>query len=164
MLSAFAFVRHMSFARALALFPLAVVLHILEEWPGFPRWARQFVSPQYSDREYIVTHAFAVVLAIGAVALVCAFPTPSILFGFFAIVFGPGVFCNAWFHAGATVLSGTYCAGVVTGIMVYLPLSVLLVLLGLHEGLFTVRFLLTALALAVTVHTWEVGHNVFKRW
>ena len=48
--------------------------------------------------------------------------------------------------------------------MVYLPLSVLLVLLGLRDGLFTVRFLLPALALAATFHTLEVGHNVFKRW
>ena len=162
--SAFAVIGHISFRQALALFPVAVVFHIFEEWPGFPRWARRFASAQYSDREYIVTHTLAVIFAIGAVILVRAFPTPLILFGFFAMVLGPGVFCNAWFHACATVLSGTYCPGVVTGIFVYLPLSVLLVRLGLRDGLFTVHFLFPVLAMAATFHTLEVGHNVFKRW
>ena len=162
--SALAVIGHISFAQALALFPVAVLLHIFEEWPGFPRWARRFASARYSDREYIMTHTLAVIFAIGAVTLVRAFPTPLIVFGFFAMVFGPGVFCNAWFHASATVLSGTYCPGLVTGIVVYLPLSVLLVLLGLRDGLFTVHFLLPALAMAATFHTLEVGHNVFKRW
>ena len=48
--------------------------------------------------------------------------------------------------------------------MLYFPLSALLVVLGLREGLFTGRLVLLALAIAVTFHTVEVGHNVFKRW
>ena len=37
MQSALAFLGHMSFTHPLALFPLAVMLPIFEEWPGFPR-------------------------------------------------------------------------------------------------------------------------------
>jgi len=51
---------------------------------------------------------------------------------------------------------------VVTGVLIYLPLSVLFALLGLHDGLFTPRSLLAALAVAAIFHTIEVGHNVFK--
>src|SRR5262249_4633850 len=142
MRSTITFIRHVSFLQAVVLFPVAVSLHVFEEWPRFPKWARQFGSAKYSDREYIVTHALAVVFALGAVAIIRAFPTSSILFGFFAIVFGPGVFCNAWFHAAATVLTRTYCPGVITGTLIYLPLSAVLVLLGLRDGLFTVRLLL----------------------
>lgn len=86
------------------------------------------------------------------------------LFAFFAFVFGPGAFCNALFHAGATGLTRTYCPGVLTGLLLYVPLSALLVFLGLRDGLFTVTFLVTALVVAGTFHTIEVGHNVFKRW
>ena len=159
------FVSHVSFVQALVLFPFAVALHVFEEWPRFPRWARRFASAAYSDREYIVTHALALVFAIGAVAIVRAFPTqPIVLFAFFALVFGPGAFCNALFHAGATVLTRTYCPGVVTGVLVYLPLSGLFVVLGLRDGLFTSHFLLVAVTVAAMFHTLEVGYNVFKRW
>jgi hypothetical protein len=80
------------------LFPFAVVLHVFEEWHRFPKWARRFASAAYSDREYIVTHTLAVVFAIGAVGIVRAFPRhPIVLFGFLAIVFGPGAFCMLCF-------------------------------------------------------------------
>jgi hypothetical protein len=108
------FASHLSLVQVLVLFPLGVALHVAEEWPGFPRWARRFASAQYSDREYITTHVVAVVLAIGAVGAVRWLPTTPVLFGFLAVVFGPGVFCNAWFHIGGTVLSRTYCPGVIT--------------------------------------------------
>jgi uncharacterized protein with HXXEE motif len=158
------FATHLSLVQVLVLFPLGVALHVAEEWPGFPRWARRFASAEYSDREYITTHVVAVVLAIGAVGAVRWLPTTPVLFGFLAVVFGPGVFCNAWFHIGATVLSRTYCPGVITGVMVYLPLSLMVVVSGIRDGLFTPRFLLAALAVAAIVHTLEVGHDVFKQW
>jgi hypothetical protein len=158
------FLSHLSLVQVLVLFPLCVVVHVAEEWPGFPRWARRFGSAQYSDHEYITTHVAAVVLAIGAVGIVRWFPTTTVLFGFLAVVFGPGVFCNAWFHLGATVLSRTYCPGVITGVLVYLPLSLMVIVSGMRDGLFTSRFLLAALAVAAVFHTLEVGHNVFKRW
>jgi hypothetical protein len=47
---------------------------------------------------------------------------------------------------------------------VYLPLSLIVVVSGMRDGLFTPRFLLAALAVAAIVDTLEVGHNVFKRW
>ena len=155
---------HMSFGQAVVLFPLAVSLHVLEEWPGFPRWARRFASEKYSDREYIVTHILAIVLAVGSVVLIRAFPNNWMLFGFWAFMFGPGIVCNALFHAGATALTRTYCPGVITSLLVYVPLSALLVFLALREGLFTGTLLMAALAVAGILHAIEVGHNVFKRW
>jgi hypothetical protein len=154
----------LSFTEALALFPVAVMLHVYEEWPRFPQWARRFTSATYSDRDYIVTHAIAIVAAIASVILLRTFPSRAMLFVFLAVVFGPGAFCNAWFHIGGTILSGTYCPGAITGLMLYVPLSALLVVLGLRDGLFTGRLILLALAVAATLHTIEVSHNVFKRW
>ena len=157
------FASHLSFVQVLVLFPPSVALHVAEEWPRFPRWARRFASAQYSDREYITTHVVALVLAIGAVEVVRWFPATTVLFGFLAIVFGPGVFCNAWFHIGGTVLSRTYCPGVITGVLVYLPLSLIVAVSGMREGLFTPRLMVAAFAVAAIFHTLEVGHNVFKR-
>src|SRR5262245_33108019 len=99
------YIANRSFAEALALFPAAVALHVYEEWPRFPQWARRFASATYSDREYIATHVIAIITAIVSAILVGAFPSGPMFFVFFAIVFGPGVFWNAWFHLGGTVLS-----------------------------------------------------------
>src|SRR6266700_867484 len=54
------FASHLLLVQVLVSFPLGVALHVAEEWPGFPRWARRFASAQYSDREYITTHVVAV--------------------------------------------------------------------------------------------------------
>ena len=77
---------HTSFDQAVLLFLLVVSLHVLEEWPGFPRWARRFASEKYSDREYIVTHILAIALAVGSVVLIRAFPSRWMRFGFLAFI------------------------------------------------------------------------------
>jgi hypothetical protein len=66
----------LAFRDAVLLFPAAVALHVLEEWPGFPRWARRHASPTYSDRAYLVTHAFAIggALALALLLRVCSPP------------------------------------------------------------------------------------------
>lgn len=72
MSSHFANLANVSFADALLLFPTTVVIHVCEEWPRFPRRARRFGSPTYSDRDYIVTHALAIVAASAFVMLLRA--------------------------------------------------------------------------------------------
>ena len=45
-----------------------------------------------------------------------------------------------------------------------MPLSLLLVVLGLRDGLLTAHVLVPSFVLAAIIHTIEVGHSVFKRW
>ena len=153
-----------AFREAVLLFPIAQALHVLEEWPGFPRWARRFASRDYTDREYVTTHVLALAVALVASMFVRAVPTPSVVFVFFAFVFGPGILCNAFFHAAGTIASRTYCPGLLTGVFLYVPLSALLVVITVHTQVLSVRMVLLALLIAAMFHTIEVGHNVFKRW
>ena len=104
------------------------------------------------------------VSAAVAAVILWRFPRDWLVFAFFAVAFGPGVFCNALFHIGASIRFRTYCPGALTGLLVYLPLAGILGALALHEGLMSGRSLLAALVVAPIVHTVEVGHNVFKRW
>jgi hypothetical protein len=104
------------------------------------------------------------VLALGAALLLRSFPAPWLVFAFFAFVFGPGVPCNAFFHAGASMVSRKYCPGVVTGLVVYLPLSALLATLAVREERIGIPALALAFGIAAAFHTLEVGHNVFERW
>jgi threonine/homoserine efflux transporter RhtA len=154
----------LSFRDAVLLFPLPVVLHVCEEWPGFPVWARRFASPRYSGRAYAITHALALVLALGSALLLRAFSAPWLVFAFFAFAFGPGVFCNAFFHAGTGLASRSDCPGVVTGLAVCLLFSAPFATLAVREELISVPSLGLALGIAAAFHTLEVGHNVFERW
>lgn len=152
------------FRQVVALYPVCTLLHVAEEWPGFPRWARRFASARYTDREYVVTHVLTVALAVGAAAALRRWTGPGAVFAFFALLVGPAVWWNAWFHLGATVRSGVYCPGAVTGALLYLPLGAWLAGRALAEGLVGPGALALALAVALAFHVLEVGHGVFKRW
>jgi hypothetical protein len=96
-----------AFRHAVLLLPAASLLHVLEEWPRFPRWARRFASDRYSDREYGIVHAVTLVAALGSAVLLSRFPETWLLFALTALVIGPGMFWNGFFHLGATLPSRT---------------------------------------------------------
>lgn len=147
-----------------AVLPLATALHVLEEWPGFPCWARRFASPAYGDRDYVVTHAFAIAGSAAVAVLLWAFPRAGVVHAFFLLWLAPSVFGNALFHAGASVVSRTYCPGTLTGLVLYLPLSLALARLALDEGLVGAPALAVLVVVGLALHAVEVGHDVLKRW
>jgi hypothetical protein len=152
-----------AFRQAVWLVPVAVLLHVLEEWPRFPRWARRFASPDYTDREYVAIHAFGLATALAATWAVSRLPSPWLVFPFLALLVGPGLFWNAFFHVGGTLVSRAYCPGVLTGVVIYLPLASWLGALAVREGILGAGALAAAAAVAGAFHALEVARNVFKR-
>src|SRR5262245_36739278 len=116
----------MAFRDAVLLLPLASFLHVLEEWPRFPRWARRFASDRYSDREYLTLHSASLLAALASAVALFYFPATWLLFGLTAVVIGPGIFWNSFFHLASTLGSRTYCARVLTGMALYVPLCAVL--------------------------------------
>ncbi|MEO8130392.1 MAG: hypothetical protein ABI822_25050 [Bryobacteraceae bacterium] len=51
---------------------------------------------------------------------------PVIVFLILAFAFAPAIFFNTVFHAGASLLTTTYCRGVLTVVLIYLPLFALI--------------------------------------
>ena len=154
----------MAFHDAVLLLPVASLLHVVEEWPRFPRWARRFASDRYSDREYITIHAVSLLASLTSALLLFSFPATWLLFALTAVVVGPGIFWNSFFHLFATLKTRTYCAGVLTGLALYVPLCAVLARQAVREALISPALLGAALGVALVVHVAEVGHNVFKRW
>ena len=74
------------------------------------------------------------------------------------------MFFNTLFHAGVTVITREYCPGLVTALILYLPLFFFISSLALSEGLLNAGTLSASLVIAGVFHTWEVEHNVFKAW
>ena len=161
---AFQTAESLTFRQAVWLFCPAFALHVLEEWPSFTRWARRHGSRRFTQRDYNTIHAAGIVASILAALIVWWFPNRAVVFVFFAFVFTPSIFSNTLFHVGASLLTRTYCPGVLTAVTIYLPLFVLVSQRAYTEGLLNAGTLAATLLFACLFHTWEVGHNVFKAW
>jgi hypothetical protein len=153
-----------AFRHAVWLFCPAFALHVTEEWPRFTGWAKEHASRQFTQRDYNAVHIAGILISALSAAIVSLFPHSAVVFLFFAFVFAPSVFFNTLFHAGASLLTRTYCPGVITALLIYVPLFVLLTERAYRESLLTPGAIAATLLLAGVFHTWEVGHNVFKAW
>jgi hypothetical protein len=154
----------LSFRHAVWLFPAAFTLHVIEERPAFTQWARKYASDLFTQRDYDKIHFAGIVSAFVLAAVVSHYPNVVIVFLFFAFILAPGLFFNTFFHAGASLMTREYCPGVVTALMVYLPVFFFIAHLAWRESLINAATLPLALVVAAAFHTWEVGHNVFKTW
>ena len=109
-------------------------------------------------------HTAGIAASLLAALIVWHFPNRTVIFIFFAFVFAPSVLFNTAFHLIASVLTRSYCPGMITAVVIYLPLFALITDLAYKEGLLGMESLLATLVIAGVFHTWEVGHNVFKAW
>ena len=99
----------------------ALLLHILEEWAGFPQWATVHFGTTTAGF-YLASHVPIVVLAVWIVARAARVGATTLdvwIFGVALIAFAT----NAVFHLIATGLFMEYSPGLVTGVLLYLPLT-----------------------------------------
>ncbi len=103
--------------------PLVFALHVLEESPGFVIWFNQRVDPNITDGLFLSVNAaaFAITVIIAAIAAgtrdrVAALVATAWV-GFLLLA-------NAIFHLVAALAYGSYVPGIVTGTLLYLPVSI----------------------------------------
>ena len=161
---ALATVETLTFRQAVWLFRPAFVPHVFEEWPRFTGWAKHHASNQFTQRDYNSIHVAGIIGSILAALIVFWFSNRTVSFLFFAFVFTPSVFFNTLFHVGASILTRTYCPGVITAVTIYLPLFALVSELAYKEDLLNIGSVVATLLVGGVFHTWEVGHDVFKAW
>lgn len=106
------------------LFPVAYGLHLAEEaWggPGFVAWAGRHLSEGFTRERFLLINAVA---------------WPAMLAASLAAVFRPSmrwtpvtlaviVLVNGVLHVASSLATTTYSPGVVTGVLLYLPLGIL---------------------------------------
>jgi Protein of unknown function with HXXEE motif len=153
-----------SFRSAVWLFPIAFTLHVLEELPRFTVWAQTYASPMFTQTDYLRIHIAGGICAFIAAAVVWRFPNRIVVFAFLTFMFTPSLFFNTLFHAGATLYFRAYCPGVLTALIVYLPLYGYVSVLANRSGVIGARTGLVSFVTAGVFHLAEVGHNVFKAW
>ena len=100
-----------TFRQAVWLFPPAFILHVVEEWPQFTRWAQTHASGQFTRRDYNAIHVAGIFASVLGATLVWLFPNPAVVLLFFTFLFAPSVFFQRSVSRGripahANLLSG----------------------------------------------------------
>lgn len=109
--------------RAVILLPVAVAMHIAEEWfCGFIDWARLTLDLDIEAAQFLSINLIGLLLfAIGATF---AYREPGA--AWIGVSLTALVCLNAFVHTGLSVAVGVYSPGTITGLFLYVPLSVII--------------------------------------
>ena len=111
------------------LLPASYLLHLVEEWfggEGFAAWTERALGQPVSTTRFLILNA--VVWPSFAALTLAAIKRPAV--AWFLTSFGTIVVINALLHALGTLASSSYSPGLVTGLLLYLPLGSL----AIHRG------------------------------
>ena len=102
------------------LFPLSYLVHITEEYLGdFPRWISRIWGVETSSANFLSWNGAA--LALMTVSVLVVLKTRS--FRWLIVAFGTSVLINALAHLLGTIVTGSYSPGLVSGLVLFLPLG-----------------------------------------
>ena len=102
------------------LFPPTYALHLSEEYfigGGFPLWAERVSGIRFTNADFVVWNAFALLLMFVAAWLVSRDPK----FRFVEIALAIAVLGNVAAHALGSLVTWTYSPGLMTSVVVWAP-------------------------------------------
>lgn len=108
--------------RWLALFPLTYALHVLEEATAgetFPVWLSRVAGASLSRGDFFLINAVGLLVITAAALVAGRNPGRTPLLP----MLGTVVLVNGTLHVGATLLTGGYSPGAVTGLLLWIPLG-----------------------------------------
>ncbi|HKR01032.1 MAG TPA: HXXEE domain-containing protein [Pyrinomonadaceae bacterium] len=107
------------------LFPLSYLVHIAEEyWGGFPAWIARFWDVESSSSNFLSWNGGALIMMALGVAL--SLRTKS--YRWLLVSFGTVILVNGLAHALASVATWSYSPGVISGLLLFIPLGTITLL------------------------------------
>jgi hypothetical protein len=143
------------------LFVGAFALHIVEEAPGFTRWARRYTSARYTQQDFVRNNVLGLAGTSAAALLLTRLESRPIFLAYYSLVLSQQALWNTAFHGGATLAYRAYSPGLLTALGLFLPLWGRITRRSLQCGLLTGRTLLAAAAVGGLVHAAAVAQQVF---
>lgn len=104
------------------LFPATYALHILEElWcgEGFTTWLARVAGVELAATRFLIWNCVALLLMAAGVVLACRFKNLRWLFVAYAVAF----LLNAFSHLAAGLYTVSYSPGLVSSLLLWLPLG-----------------------------------------
>ena len=150
----------MKYRSAVLLTPLAYSIHLMEEGPRFIVWAQRFptwFSPHITQAVFYTTNAVYMACLLVLVALCVRLD--HVTAGLTIIIF---LLSNALFHIIFTVTTGIYSPGVITSLLIYLPLGCVALYSAQRECLLSSTRLVSASALGGVVA--NIPLRVLQQW
>ena len=132
------------------LLPAAYACHLLEEFfGGFPDWIAMVAGRPLTTSAFVAINT----VAMGIFVLASHLATTRESRGWMAIALATVLFVNALAHILGTLVFGSYSPGLLTAVILYLPLSQLVLLRAWYQaGAATLRLgVLAGLALHALV-------------
>ena|SRR5215831_17423875 len=134
---------------------VAAMLHIVEEFfypGGFADWDRAY-RPEYSksitSRFHIIINGLLLVLCYDVGALASKPVGPGVWLTVMTLLF-----TNAVWHVRGALHTRRYSPGMITGTLLYVPLTVLGYLHFLSSGQISISAALLAFAIGASYHLW----------
>lgn len=115
------------------LWPLvaAYALHVAEEWfGGFPDWLQLVVGRPMPGTAFLIINAVAFVLLIAGIRSA----TQSERSGWIAIAVATIFLVNALAHAAGAVLTRSYAPGLISAVVLYVPLGALTMIRAVDQA------------------------------
>lgn len=152
----------MSFLTAIWLLPVALVLHEAEEW-NILRWEqRNFVN--LPAKTNIGVRTFLVVFTgFGFLwTALAALPNNPTIAAFVFLPFAAGAFLNALQHLFYTMYFRQYAPGVITSVVLYLPIVGYLTARAIEDNLVPVAYVVVLVILTILglIQTMKAGNTV----
>lgn len=104
--------------------PVAYAIHLIEESFGFPQWVRSHFSVEFSASHFRFNFSMFLAMSVFIAWMSHQYPRRIIIFFLLSWVFGL-FFHNALFHMVGSVYFKSFSPGLISSIILYLPLTFL---------------------------------------
>jgi hypothetical protein len=139
---------------------IAALLHVVEEYyvpGGFLAFVRRFgtrMAEQLTVPVAVVVNGLFLVLALLAALLWRGYPVPSLSIAGLLLV-------NALIHVAGSLRAKAYAPGLVTAVILYVPLSLAAFVIAAKESFVSTQGLVVAMALGFLYHLLLLGYLWF---
>jgi hypothetical protein len=138
------------------LFPLSYAAHIAEEWwagGGFTRWLAALGFDSLGPGALLAWNGIGLTSTI----IGCRLAARRDAFGWIAVTIAAATLLNAVTHLAASVVSGTYSPGLITGVTLWMPLGLLTLLRARDQA--SARTIWTGIAIGILIQvvTWTIA-------
>lgn len=151
----------MPFLTAIWLLPVAVALHEAEEWNILGWYHRNFVNLPAKTHASIRTFLVFLTLLGFLWTALAALPNNPTIAAFVVLPFAAGAFLNALQHLFYTLYFRQYAPGVITSVVLYLPIVGYLTARAIEENLVPVAYVVVLVLLVIIglIQTMKAGNT-----
>lgn len=150
-----------AFRKVIWLMPAAYLLHIVEEYVGnFPRWVTEDVHGTFNYVGFDLNNVMFMIVLLALVTL--NYRKPSTVTAIALTMFASAsIFWDALFHLFTTPLFGYYSPGLITAVLFYYPISILIGIVILKNGILKPHVFAIALAGGLVFFSLVVWYGLF---